>query len=179
MTLRRTVLARFSVLLVRAVLRGNSVLCLVTVNSFVRAALGAELGLVVGWHPYWRAGRRHLDVGVVSLLSLCHLETVLVEVGVGVEEAVEVLDVVDGLPQDAHLAQFPHRSCPGDLQSQALKASVDSLDPAPLSLVPLDRLQVLLGLDLVAVDWVQDCHLLPTHYYFRPSCFPVREQLTR
>ena len=80
MALRRTVLVGVSVLLVRAVLRWYSVLllCLVTVDSLVRAALGAVLGIIVGWNPHWRARRRHLDVGVVSLLSLWKLETVLV-----------------------------------------------------------------------------------------------------
>ena len=181
MTLRRTVLARFSVLLVRAVLRGHSVLCLVTVNSFVRAALGAELGLVVGWHPYWRAGRRHLDVGVVSLLNILQMEALLVKIGVGrgIEEGVQVLDVVDGLPQDPHLAELAHSSCPGDLEPQALKTFVDRLHPAPLSLVPLDRLQVLLGFDLVPMDWVEHSHRLSsTHFYFRASCSAVCEQLT-
>ena len=52
--LRRTVLAAFAVLLVRAVLGGHSVLllCLMTVDSLVGTALGAVLSLVVGWDPH-------------------------------------------------------------------------------------------------------------------------------
>ena len=67
----RTILAGFPVLIVRAVLRGRPVmlLCLVTVESLVRAALGPVLSVVVGWNPHCRARRRHLDVRVVSLLS--------------------------------------------------------------------------------------------------------------
>ena len=37
------------------------------------------------------------------------------------------------------------------MSPQGLKASVDRLDSVPLSLVPLDGLDVLLGLDGVAV----------------------------
>ena len=153
-------------------------LCLEVVAIFIWAALGAVLGTVLGRNPSLRTSWRHLNIGVVAFLNLSSMEALLLEVVVGVDEGVQVLDVVDRLSQDAHLAQLAHGGCPGDLQSQALEALVDVLHPRPLPRVPLYRLQVLLGLDLVPMDRVEYCQLFSTHPCFRPSGFLVRGQLT-
>ena len=152
-------------------------LCLEVVAIFIWAALGAVLGTVLGRDPSLRTCWRHLNIGVVAVLNLSSIEALL-QVVVGVDEGVQVLDVVDRLSQDAHLAQLAHGGCPGDLKSQALEALVDVLHPRPLPRVPLYRLQVLLGLDLVPMDRVEYCQLFSTHPCFRPSGFLVRGQLT-
>ena len=150
--------------------------CLEIVAIFIWAALGAVLGTVLGRDPSLRTCWRHLNIGVVAVLNLSSIEALL-QVVVGVDEGVQVLDVVDRLSQDAHLAQLAHGGCPGDLQSQALEALVDVLHPRPLPRVPLYRLQVLLGLDLVPMDRVEYCQLFSTHRCFRPSGFLVCGQL--
>ena len=161
-------------------------LCLEVVAIFIWAALGvvlgtvlgAVLGTILGRDPRLRTCWRHLNVGVVAVLNLSSIEALLLQVVVGVDQGVQVLDVVDRLSQDAHLAQLAHGGRPGDLQSQALEALVDVLHPRPLPRVPLYRLQVLLGLDLVPMDRVENCQLFSTHRCFRPSGFLVRGQLT-
>ena len=151
-------------------------LCLEVVAIFIWAALGAVLGTVLGRDPSLRTCWRHLNIGVVAVLNLSSIEALL-QVVVGVDEGVQVLDVVHRLSQDAHLAQLAHGGRPGDLQSQALEALVDVLHPRPLPRVPLYRLQVLLGLDLVPMDRVEYCQLFSTHRCFRPSGFLVCGQL--
>ena len=153
-------------------------LCLEVVAIFIWAALGTVLGTVLGRDPSLRTCWRHLNVGVVAVLNLSSIEALLLQVVVGVDQGVQVLDVVDRLSQDAHLAQLAHGGRPGDLQSQALEALVDVLHPRPLPCVPLYRLQVLLGLDLVPMDRVENRQLFSTHLSFRPSGFLVRGQLT-
>ena len=153
-------------------------LCLEVVAIFIWAALGAVLGAVLGRDPSLRTCWRHLSIGVVAVLNLSSIEALLLQVVVGVDEGVQVLDVVHRLGQDAHLAQLAHGGRPGDLQSQALEALVDVLHPRSLPRVPLYRLQVLLGLDLVPMDRVEYCQLFSTHLCFRPSGFLVRGQLT-
>ena len=64
----------------------------------------------------------------------------------------EVLDVVHSLVEDVHFRHFLHHGCGGDVSSEDLKPSVDSLHSVSLSLIPLDCLQVLGRLDGVAVD---------------------------
>ena len=64
----------------------------------------------------------------------------------------EVLDVVHGLVENVHFRHFLHHGGGGNVSSEDLKSSVDSLHSVSLSLVPLDRLQVLRRLDGVAVD---------------------------
>ena len=153
-------------------------LCLEVVAIFIWAALGAVLGTVLGRDPILRICWRHLNFGVVAVFNLSSIEALLLQVVVGVDQGVQVLDVVDGLGQDAHLAQLAHGGRPGDLQSQALEALVDVLHPRPLPRVPLYRLQVLLGLDLVPMDRVENCQLFSTHRCFRLSGFLARGQLT-
>ena len=52
----------------------------------------------------------------------------------------EVLDVVHGLVEDVHFGHFLHHGCGGNVSSEDLKPSVDSLHPVSLSLIPLDCL---------------------------------------
>ena len=63
----------------------------------------------------------------------------------------EVLDVVHGLVEDVHFRHFLHHGCGGNVSSEDLEASVDSLHSVSLPLIPLDCLQVLWRLDSVAV----------------------------
>ena len=64
----------------------------------------------------------------------------------------EILDVVHGLVQNVHFRHFLDQGGGGNVSSEDLKASVDSLHSVSLSLIPLDGLQVLRRLDSVAVD---------------------------
>ena len=66
----------------------------------------------------------------------------------------EVLDVVHGLVENVHFGHFLHHGSGGNVSSEDLEPSVDSLHSVPLSLIPLDCLQVLRRLDSVAVDGV-------------------------
>ena len=52
----------------------------------------------------------------------------------------EVLDVVHGLVEDVHFRHFLHHGCGGNVSSEDLKPSVDSLHSVSLSLIPLDCL---------------------------------------
>ena len=64
----------------------------------------------------------------------------------------EVLDVVHGLVENVHFRHFLHHGGGGNVSSEDLKASVDSLHSVSLSLIPLGSLEVLRRLDSVAVD---------------------------
>ena len=63
----------------------------------------------------------------------------------------EVLDVVHGLVEDVHFRHFLDHGSGGYVSPENLKASVNSLHSVPLSLVPLDGLEVLGRLDSVSV----------------------------
>ena len=102
---------------------------------------------------------------VVSLLLLLLVMLVMVErpgrtllnwllilSGSALKYLFEVLDVVHGLVEDVHFRHFLHHGCGGDVSSEDLKPSVDSLHSVSLSLIPLDCLQVLGRLDGVPVD---------------------------
>ena len=80
------------------------------------------------------------------------------------KQSAEVADVLHGVLQDAHLAHLLDRGGGGHVPLQGVEALVHRLHPVPLPRVPLDRLQVLLRLDHVAVDRVDRHHLAPrTH----------------
>ena len=69
----------------------------------------------------------------------------------GLQDLFEVLDILHGLVENVHFGHFLDHGSSGHMSPQGLEASVDRLDSVPLSLVPLDSLDVLLGLDGVAV----------------------------
>ena len=71
------------------------------------------------------------------------------------ETAVQVLDIVHRLRQDRDLRELLYLSSSRNMLPQSLKASVDSLHSFPLSLIPLDSLEILLRFYLVPVDRVE------------------------
>ena len=75
------------------------------------------------------------------------------------ETVAQVLDVVHGLRQNTHFREFLDLRSGGNMLPQSLKPSVDCLHPLPLSLIPLDRLEVLLRFNLVAVYRVESYQL--------------------
>ena len=75
------------------------------------------------------------------------------------KQGAKILDVLHCMLQNAHLAHLFDGCCRGDVPLQCIEPHVDRLHPVPLPRVPLDRLQVLLRLDHVPVDWM-DRHQL-------------------
>ena len=63
----------------------------------------------------------------------------------------QILDIINGSIQDIDLAHLLHGLGAGNVQLQRVKAAVDVLHPAALAGIALDRLEVLLRLDVVAM----------------------------
>ena len=74
----------------------------------------------------------------------------------------QVRDVLHGVCQDCHFGHLLQVRRSRQVLFQGVKATVHSLHPVPLPRVPLDRLDVLLWLDLVPVHWV-DRHWTRSH----------------
>ena len=74
----------------------------------------------------------------------------------------QVGDVLHGVRQDCHFGHLLQVRRSRQVLFQGVKATVHSLHPVPLPRVPLDRLDVLLWLDLVPVHWV-DRHWTRSH----------------
>ena len=89
----------------------------------------------------------------------------------GDQDGLQVLDVFHGLVQDPDLGHLLDRGGVGHVLPQGLEALVDNLHPPPLSLIPLDGLQILRRLDLVAVHRVEGHEL-------RFGCHDVTKLLT-
>ena len=74
----------------------------------------------------------------------------------------QVGDVLHGVRQDCHFGHLLQVRRSRQVLFQGVKATIHSLHPVPLPRVPLDRLDVLLWLDLVPVHWV-DRHWTRSH----------------
>ena len=102
-----------------------------------------------------RALRQTTEVGTVGVE---HMLLLLLNHGV------EALDVVDRVAENVHLGHLLVAGGAGDVLAQLLEALVHGLDAVPLARVALDRLEILLGSDSVAVHRVQHDHFgLGTH----------------
>ena len=136
-----------------------------TVQAVVREH-AASVAVVGGGGGHGGAGAGGQGVAVVGgvaavagLVARLLLHLVLVEA----QEVVQVLDVAHGVPQNLDLAHLLHGGHGGDVLPQDLEPVVEVLDPVPLPLVPLYRLQVLHGLHLVPVDGVDGVLGLGSH----------------
>ena len=72
----------------------------------------------------------------------------------------ELVNVLHGVVDDVDLGHLLVHGRTGHVLAQGLKGPVHGLDPVALPGVPLDGLEVLLGLDGVAMNWVEGHHLI-------------------
>ena len=70
----------------------------------------------------------------------------------------QILDIINGSIQDVDLAHLLYSLGAGNVQLQRVKAAVDVLHTAALAGIALDRLEVLLRLDVVAMHGMHYNH---------------------
>ena len=88
----------------------------------------------------------------------------------GLQDLLEVLDILHRLVEDVHFGHFLDHGSSWHMSPQGLEASIDRLDSVPLSLVPLDGLDVLLRLDGVAVYGMNGHELGPGRHVCPVCC---------
>ena len=84
---------------------------------------------------------------------------------ISVDDGVKVLNVINSSIENIYFTHLFDDLRAGDVGLEHVEAAVDVLNAVALSGVALDRLEVFLRLDVVAMHWVDYHHLTPWSHF--------------